>query len=299
MTIAAGFRFDGGVLLCADSEETRGDAVKVSVPKIEVFDKRYSKLVVTGAGDSDLLDRAFEELDRRIPARNSEVAIVQTIENLVRELYAKYVYPHPGEDKPRFELLVGFQRNGKADFVKMSNTAVVRPKLQQVIGYGVPHAAPLLDRWARDGMSESETVLLATWVLQQTKRYVPYCGGESRICVLRHDGRADWVPRAATLKLERYSDLFDEAIREAFFAGADASLSVADFTRLFNHTALEVSMLHKLIVDDPPLRYYVSNVPPSVRPRRKPSQSSQQRLEALLAPQAPKRGRKRLPASRA
>ena len=48
MTIAAGFRFDGGILFCADGEETTGPTVKISVPKIEIFDKEYAKYVVTG-----------------------------------------------------------------------------------------------------------------------------------------------------------------------------------------------------------------------------------------------------------
>jgi hypothetical protein len=62
----------------------------------------------------------------------------------------------------------------------------------------------LVDKWSHEEMTESETILLAVYVLQQTKRYVPYCGGPSRIYLLRHDGRVDMVPHQSVSGLEWY-----------------------------------------------------------------------------------------------
>lgn len=267
MTIAAGFRFDAGIILCADSEESTGTSIKVSVPKIEVIDKKWSKLVLTGAGDADMLNRAFEEISESVGPRFSHDAIRGAIEQVVSDLYNQYVYPTPGEDKPYFELLVGYHTAKGADFIKISRRATVRPKQHEVIGYGILQAAQLMDRWYRPAMSEDEAILLAVYLLQQTKRYVPYCGGPSRICILRPDGKVEWVSSARVTVEENYADEFDETIRDPFFACANRGVTDADFEDLAESVQASWTVLRILNRVRPPIK--LTEEAPASAPHRK------------------------------
>jgi 20S proteasome alpha/beta subunit len=233
VTIAAGFRFSDGIVVCADSEES-SEAVKKSVPKIEIFDRKYGRSIVTGAGDADMLNRAFEEIESQVQARDSFSAARDTVEAIVQRLNQRYVYPVTGEDQPVFALLVALQTKGSFDFFTIGLSASVRPKDHAEIGVGDVHASHLMARFYRPNMTQDDAVLLAIYMLQQTKRYVPGCGGDSHIYIMRTDGRIDSVAQATIEAHERYADRFNSALHEAFFGGVNASLNDAQFRRVLS-----------------------------------------------------------------
>lgn len=267
MTVAAGFRFNDGIILCADSEESTGTSIKVSVPKIEVIDKTWSKFVLTGAGDSDLVNRAFEDINDQLGARLTHDGIRNVVESVMANIQDRYIYPVQGE-KPFVQIIVGFHTVKGADFVKVSGRASVRPPGYEVIGYGLLHAGQLMSRLYRPGMSEPEAILLAVYLLQQTKRYVPYCGGPSRICILRLDGKVEWVSSARMLRDEHYADRFDEAFAAPFFAAVRGDVSEEKFSDLAESVKFRLNLLRKTIQTSfLPLRHLEGA--PATPPRKK------------------------------
>jgi 20S proteasome alpha/beta subunit len=288
VTIAAGFRFDGGIVLCADSEESTGQSVKVSVPKIEIVDKKFSKLVFTGAGDADMLNRAFEDITNSVGARYTHEAIRYSIESVVSDLYREYVYPIPGDDKPYFELLVAYQTAKGCDFVKITRNVTVRPKNYEVIGLGFLHAAHLMNRWYHDGMSEAEAILLAAYVLQQTKLYVPSCGGPSRICILRPDGTVEWVSPVRIMADERYVERFDATMRVPFFACANPAVTDEQFEAILQSVQVRLLGLRH-VTQTRPVFAHSPGIDASAKPKNVRTGSS--RPTPLLSPKQTRAGR--------
>jgi 20S proteasome alpha/beta subunit len=300
VTIAAGFRFAGGIVLFADSEEATGDSVKVSVQKIEVVDKKFSKLLFAGAGSADMVNRAIEEITAQIGPRYTHQAIREVIERTVSTLYGAYVYPTPGDDKPYFELLVAYHTAKGSDFVKISRSATVRPAHYDVIGLGLLHAAHMMDRSFRPNMGQVEALMLAVYVLQQTKRYVPYCGGPSQICILRPDGAVEWISEQQVRAFENFADRFDRAMRNPFLCCLDPDVSDADYQRMFEQLRSSVFTYRRFFAKPEP-DAFMRVFGPSVAIDRKPRQLPDQPKDSPKAErglQRSKRGRKGLLPSR-
>ncbi len=63
MTIAGGILCTDGAILCADTQETIGDYSKHDTSKIRSFHSNVFTVVMTGGGDSDYLEQAFEMIN--------------------------------------------------------------------------------------------------------------------------------------------------------------------------------------------------------------------------------------------
>jgi hypothetical protein len=63
MTIAAGFRADGGVVLAADTQETIPDYLKTQTSKIALFERSGElRFALTGAGGSDMIEMIYQAI---------------------------------------------------------------------------------------------------------------------------------------------------------------------------------------------------------------------------------------------
>jgi len=85
MTIVAGLRCANGIVLCADTQETKNELSKINVPKLRIEpwfkagkdSPEELMIAVAGAGDGPFIDkiieRAWEEGDRIRYERNGNI----------------------------------------------------------------------------------------------------------------------------------------------------------------------------------------------------------------------------------
>lgn len=261
MTIAAGIQFNGGVLLCADSQ--------FSSPSIKFFDTKLSQMesnsmdeqerintVVAMSGTDGYMQTVVTKIEDALSAafmdRSAEewvfVRETEVIESALIEVYKNHIYPHPRygyTDGPHVELLIGISHGySNATVYRTSETAVNELSFLDpfvFIGSGSDVAryavSPLVDsqKFSREGLLLDEAVLLATHALRVAKQNDIYCGGQSEFAVLYDDGTTGGVAQSAVDVTERYSETFEGVLRRLFYSVADIeSDRTADAIRLSN-----------------------------------------------------------------
>lgn len=195
MTIAAGFSFDGGVLLCSDSQFT-ATPLKIDGVKLDVAEPQWGKVMMTFSGNGEFAPAAYysclEDCWNEGPR-----GIMRKFANLLEKFYRKHVFDHPlYEDNPSdigYDFIIATRVKGD-DMSRLfvTNDTVIRPVRSFVtIGSGSAAALPLLGLLYKPASTETYAVAVAAHVLHFVKRYADGCGGESKICVLRNNGHVE------------------------------------------------------------------------------------------------------------
>src|SRR5688500_14489037 len=101
MTIAAGFRFSDGLLICADLEITHGSEFKARATKIFPYSFKASgnNAVFTFSGEVMLSRQCIRKIARALasasPKEKSLSAMEDTLAEEVYEFHQKYIFKHP------------------------------------------------------------------------------------------------------------------------------------------------------------------------------------------------------------
>lgn len=233
LTIATGFRCSDGVLLCADTEHTLGDQLKFSSSKISVIDAKGLMVAIAGAGDAAFIRMAFEKAVDRVLACDEIESIKGAIEETILDIHDKHIRLYPGEQKPYFDLLVAAwtEKERRATLLRTSSTAIVDGGLYECIGMETGLAHYLIDKLYRAGISTKYAAFLAVNVLQQTKKYTPYCGGASHIMILDNDGHLAMETTGDVVDREQYFHDYDSVTRDILFECADLDLADDEFKK--------------------------------------------------------------------
>jgi hypothetical protein len=93
MTIAAGFVCRGGVLLCADTEET-GWAMKIQAPKLHHFECPGGKLAFAYAGNTAFAISAIQKCRSHLAEVPAE-KVLKELETVLEKEYRRHVLRHP------------------------------------------------------------------------------------------------------------------------------------------------------------------------------------------------------------
>lgn len=111
MTLVAGFRLDrGGILICADREESNGVA-KRSVDKIERFNLHSSSYVIAGAGSSPVLANALPRIrqslqDAQKAGKDLPLEHQLVIQSSLRSLYEEMIWRRNDEADRNISLII-------------------------------------------------------------------------------------------------------------------------------------------------------------------------------------------------
>ena len=100
MTVAAGFRFADGLLICADLEMTHGAELKTRGTKIYPYSFKASgnKAVFTFSGDVLLSKQCIQKIARALASASSKKslsAMQDILADQVYEFHQKYIFKHP------------------------------------------------------------------------------------------------------------------------------------------------------------------------------------------------------------
>ncbi len=235
MTIAAGFRFRDGILLCADTEETLG-IMKLRTSKIFPLHCAASGGAVVAfaiSGDVPYARMAVEQCQQAIMAMNppsmSSRGIRDVIGKTLRDVYKRHIYPHPDHGKangPDFQFLIAmWSPIDGAELFQTYETAIHTSGAYSCMGVGYYIAeyvaAPLL---YRVDLPLPDVVALATHMLIETKQFVRGCGGSSDFFVLRDSGEFTNVTNFDISQKEEFSTVFGQLVRSLFFDAANLSL---------------------------------------------------------------------------
>jgi 20S proteasome alpha/beta subunit len=246
MTIAAGFRFKGGIFVCADSQ--------FSTPSVKLYGSKLSetqlqnwngssevRIVFAMSGTDGYMQMAVEACEQAIVKLfyNDGVPRTEDVRNALADslvkLYQQHLYPHPRygyTDGPQVSLIVGvwLPRDGCELFWTSETTVNMIGDCQFIGSGGEIGAYSILQVINKNWMALyrplplKDTVLLATHALNVAKESDPYCGGESEFAALYEDGAVGPVTKFDIESIEAYSSTFQSILRNLFFAAADFDL---------------------------------------------------------------------------
>lgn len=237
VTVAAGFRFNGGIVLCADTQETTRHS-KRSVPKLRVEpammlgrDEPDDLMVaIAGAGDGPFIDKLVERCWEDASVAQSFDEACSGMENGIKAFHRDYLgLFHPGY-MPVADLVFGVKMHGKSKLFVAHGPIVNEKHAYGAVGAGDYMVDFLADRVHERHLPGPQAVLLALYILFQCKEYVDGCGGDSQIAALNEVGESRMVDAwRADFATKQLRDL-DGLLSLLLLRAADFSMKGDDFT---------------------------------------------------------------------
>jgi 20S proteasome alpha/beta subunit len=218
VTIVAGFKTKGGIVICADTQETIGSLSKRNVPKLRFEPlgprKRLAlgtDLAVAFCGASNngpfidkIVDRAWEAAH----VESSLDGACAAIENCIKSTYREFGEIYQQGCCPEAELIYGIKMNGASKLFSALGPVVNEKDTYATGGAGYYMADFLASRMYAEYLSLYQCAILAAYILFQAKEHVDGCGGESQIAVLKNNGLSSM---ARPEKVERITELLKYA----------------------------------------------------------------------------------------
>lgn len=260
MTIAAGFRFSDGVLVCADTQITTPGYMKQSASKIVPisFDSNGgSKALFAITGSVPFAHMAIEHCRRsiaaHIPEQMSTADIMISIEDTLQGFFEDHLFKHPhyqgGNITVEMIIAVWSHIDKNLTLLAARENAVTIVRDYECLGAGQFLTNYLLPSIFRhSGMNQSDTVHIALHVLRETKNYVDACGGGTEIVVLRKDGTFAMAEPIEYLSGEQVSEAYAEAIKRLFVVSADMETTEDDLHREFETALLIVQGTRRKLI---------------------------------------------------
>src|SRR5579862_7664784 len=203
LTVAAGFRFADGLLLCADSEITHGAELKTRGSKIFPFNLKHSgnKCVFTFSGDVALSRLCIQKIARALaddpPGQRTLSKMFDTaVENLY-QFHHKHIYKHPRygyADAPSVNLIAGMwsATDRQIGLYQSSEEAlfeIADIEAMAVTGVGGNFASYIARPLVTHGnMGLADLVTIAMYALREAKDNVPGCGKSTELITISNDG---------------------------------------------------------------------------------------------------------------
>ncbi len=234
MTIAAGFHFDVGVLVCADTQFS-SPSLKFHAPKLSStlsLGKKQMHMVFAMSGTDGYMQTAIESCEQALCQVNEdqeldESFLRETLQKALVAVYGDHFYPHPRygyTDGPQVELIVGVLTDDSDPMLFSTQETTVTPIYDyRCIGSGGDLATQVLKPLiiSSDSRSLRQTVLLATHALKIAKESDPSCGGISQFAIINRDGFESPIVNSEIDSFEAYSKVFQGIMNDLFYAAAD------------------------------------------------------------------------------
>ncbi len=234
MTIAAGFICRDGIIVCADTEITYGDALKSTGSKIEMLLADETIVTMTGAGHRSYIRMAWDKFVRRFETYKKKTLawadFIEIVESTIGEIYKKHVPLYPADQKPWFSLIFAVKtRDGHLHLLISDETAVFESHTFEIAGVGATFGRFLADllHWSPVDVSLRDGSIWAAYILWIAKKYTPGCGGDSSIFTITASGNGFYLGQVAALE-ERFAK-WDSLVRPLFASAVDTRLSKDDF----------------------------------------------------------------------
>jgi hypothetical protein len=257
VTIAAGFKASDGFVLCADTQES-GSAFKRRVPKLEIrpnpetaTGKEQCKIIVTGAGSSSFVDSLIEEIWKGAK-RASESKLDEVTGRITAALIEHYrkiwsIYPKQTNPQllPTADLMFAvWTKEGSGLY--LARGFDVNPVLSYgAVGCGDELAQYVCEPMILPQMNTRQVLFLAIYMLEQVKKNVLDCGGESHIAVLQNDGSVSVLPPLGAYVVGNHLAAFDRSLGHLLLAVVDDQITDKMFKHGFTIFRDEITRLRR------------------------------------------------------
>jgi hypothetical protein len=241
VTIAAGFYFNGGIILCADTQETIEHS-KTWTPKL-ILEPAAMRgkdspddlmLAIAGAGSGPFIDKLTERAWESIFDAKSFEEACSSVEESIKGTHEEYGRIFQPGYLPNAELVYGIKMQGQSKLFTASGPVVNEKRGYGSVGAGNYMADFLAARLHQRYLPAPQAVILAAYVLFQCKEHVDGCGGDSHIAVLSETGNsrmlAEWMAYLSGDQLEEV----DEVIGRLLLSAPDFTVSDEDFAQQLN-----------------------------------------------------------------
>jgi len=189
VTVAAGFRCNEGIVLCADTEESLGD-IKQWRSKVltSVYPGHGHIVAFVGAGWSDYIETAIQKAGEGLADCKNMAEIKDHLQRKLigffSEHLAHWAY-YPEAERPSVELLIAATtKEERSELFYYGGTAFYSTS-QKVVGTGAILGGDVLSEYQTYHESLDELCSLAVLVLSKIKKRVIGCGGETHLVALR------------------------------------------------------------------------------------------------------------------
>jgi len=249
MTIAAGFSYEGGVLLCADTLYT--GAMKVHQSKIVPFEHNGGFAAFALAGHEGYAKLAIQACQRSVrkSQRATSEDVRQAAEDALVSVYSKHIDARPVHEQYESQialLVASWGENDGLHLYASRKTAVIETQTFECIGSGEylahyivspvyesgPSAQLMRGDWK---LGKRDAIVLAIKAMAAVKTHDPSCGGRSEMLAISSDGSRTpigyhhldrEIQQAESIVAE-----FNEAFNQLLFSIADPSISDENLIR--------------------------------------------------------------------
>lgn len=226
MTYIAAFPCREGYVLCADTLETVGNE-KQYVEKLAVFGEeeiRYP-FCIGGAGTGEIIDALTQEISERLLKSKPQgcKAVSDEIKAAVADVYANDVPVMALKKQHKTaELLIAVNsRIGDTEFCLFNVKGRRVYKVERgIIGYATAANQNLLKRFHNPAMPMSQAVMLAVFLVSQSKLTDEGVDGETRVAIVSQFD--------AKLEESEYVESIEARVRDFLPVGDDLFLHLAD-----------------------------------------------------------------------
>ena len=196
VTQIAAFKCPKSVVLCADSQETRG-TFKRRVSKIAVWPKaqpwKGGRIVFAGAGDAAFIDHLVSEMSKA--AQESGEPDLDRWEKAMRErclfVHEKFWKVYPKGTQPDTGIIFAISAPQGVRLLKSDGPIIDRIENYHVDGSSTELAPYLAEEMTHNGLTEKEATILSAYLLALSERYADGVGRPFHILILRQNGEVE------------------------------------------------------------------------------------------------------------
>ena len=252
MTIAAGFRADGGVLLCADQLHLAPDGFKTYSPKVNAWSAGPWRCGFAYAGNKANSEIAIRNLVNTIErsGANDWQDLIDPMSRSVLSTTRSYVDRHPASERDAycFELLIALNRppSGDVGFLVTSNGAL-NPVAENYAFTGVGSAyGECVGRVTNPGpLSLDVAILLGSRSIATAKRYTNDCGGPSNFTFIHGEANPNSIPIAVFNDpfIEDYVDKYEATMDRILLMCANPNSTIEAVHQELDHLAKSAELM--------------------------------------------------------
>jgi ABC-type cobalt transport system substrate-binding protein len=228
VTIAVGFRFHGGLALCADTQETI-ENTKTWTPKLKFEPSTEAgkdsaddlMLAIAGSGEGPWVDKLTEQIWESISVAETFGGACHSAQQAIKQTYREYGRIFQPGFLPGADLIYGIKMQRRSGLFKANGPIVNEVPHYGIIGSGYYMAEFLIKRLHHNLLSGTQAVLLAAYVLFECKEHVEGCGGDSHIALLSERGRSNVIDTWRVQALTEMLAAQDTALASFLLPGLD------------------------------------------------------------------------------
>jgi hypothetical protein len=210
------------VILSADSQEVVSDYSKTTTQKIRITEFFGNwRLGVAGSGDAAYIDLFQQDLMMKLsPIKDFDYAkITSIIKATLHQLHKKHIWPR-AQQKSVIQFLIaiqGIRPTSSRGLLATNDSALLRVAEYQSIGIG-SYMADYVKGQLYPGpgaVYNAATAVVANTavlILQQVKKAIHGCDGESLIAIFSGDGKLRWMTHDEVQEIEGWMDTFHTAL---------------------------------------------------------------------------------------